>query len=200
MTVNTHEPAIGRAVQQKPRILRRNLASLPLGGRHNNAADSAAQTHKPELEGELTVSYTNLLLHVVFGTKGRLPLLNESLEPQMHSYLGGIVRNLGGTAFEINGIEDHVHLLVKVPPTIAVSDFLRKLKSSSSKWANENFRGRFAWQRRYGAFSVSASMFEQVRKYIRRQKEHHRRFDFKTEMEELVRASGLELDPNFWRD
>ncbi len=146
------------------------------------------------------MSYTNLLLHIVFGTKGRLPLLNATLRPQMHGYLGGIVRNLGGTAFEINGIEDHVHLLTRIPPTITVADFLRQLKSSSSKWANENFRRRFAWQRRYAAFSVSSSMFPTVRRYIQRQEEHHRKFDFKTELEGLVRAHGMDLDPNFWRD
>lgn len=110
------------------------------------------------------MSYTNFLYHLVFGTKGRLPLIHAEIKPRLHAYLGGTVRGLGGIALEVNGIEDHVHLLVKLKPTIRFSDFLRDLKSNSSVWAKENGMRRFAWQRRYGAFTVSESQREIVRR------------------------------------
>src|SRR5687768_8156569 len=115
------------------------------------------------------MSYTNHLYHIVFGTKGRLPLVSDDVLLRMHEYLGGIVRGLGGIALEIGGIADHVHLLVKLPPTIKFSDFLRDLKSNSSKWAKENGLRKFAWQRRYGSFTVSESQIAVVRRYIRDQ-------------------------------
>lgn len=115
------------------------------------------------------MSYTNFLFHIVFGTKGRLPLITPEIKPRLHEYLGGTVRGLGGTAFDINGMSDHVHLLVKIKATIKFSDFLRDLKANSSKWVNETTKDRFAWQRRYGAFTVSESQFDVVRTYVRNQ-------------------------------
>lgn len=148
------------------------------------------------------MSYTNFLYHIVFGTKGRLPLITDELKPQLHTYMGGTVRGLGGIAFEINGMNDHVHLLVKVPPTVKFSDFLRDLKASSSKWVNKNsiLKTKFAWQRRYGAFTVSESQFEIVRNYIRNQEEHHKKFDFKSEFESLLKANNIEIDEYLWKE
>jgi REP element-mobilizing transposase RayT len=146
------------------------------------------------------MSYTNFLYHIVFGTKGRLPLITNEIKPRLHEYLGGTVRGLGGIAFEINGINDHVHILAKVPPTIKFSDFLRDLKANSSKEAKEFGIGKFAWQRRYGAFTVSESQFDIVRDYVRNQEEHHKKFDFKHEFESLIKANGLEVDEYLWKD
>ena len=101
------------------------------------------------------MSYANLLYHIVFGTKERYPFITNELKPRLFEYLGGTIRGLDGVALEINGMADHVHILAKIKPTIAVSDFLRELKANSSKWANEITNGKFAWQRRYGAFTVS---------------------------------------------
>jgi REP element-mobilizing transposase RayT len=146
------------------------------------------------------MSYTNLLYHIVFGTKRRQPLIHLDIKSRFHAYMGGTVRGLGGTALEINGIEDHVHLLVKLKPTIRFSDFLRDLKSNSSVWAKENGMLRFAWQRRYGAFTVSESQREIVRRYIKNQEQHHKRFDFKTEFEKLLLSNGIPLDDYVWQD
>jgi len=140
------------------------------------------------------MSHTNLLYHISFATKERAPLITNILRPRLHQYLGGTVRNLGGTALEINGVADHVHLLVILPPTIAVSDFMSKLKSNSSGWAKDQLKGRFAWQSRYGAFTVSESQVERVRNYIRAQEEHHRRATFEGEYKALLRAHGIEID------
>ena len=146
------------------------------------------------------MSYTNLLYHIVFGTKSRSPLITSELKPRLHEYLGGTIRGLGGIAFEINGMNDHVHLLVKIPPTVAVSDFLRDLKANSSKKGKEFSNGKFGWQRRYGAFTVSESQFEIVRNYIRNQEKHHLKFDFKQEFESLLKANHFEIDDFVWQD
>ena len=87
------------------------------------------------------MAYTNLLFHIVFATKGRLPMINADVRPVFHQYLGGIVRGLGG-------IDDHIHLLVKIKPTACLADFIRDLKSNSSVWAKKNGIIKFAWQRR----------------------------------------------------
>lgn len=140
------------------------------------------------------MSYTNLLYHIVYATKGRAPLITRTLRTDMHKYLGGTVRGLGGVPIEINGVADHVHLLVKIKPVISVSDFLRDLKSSSSGWARKKTAGRFAWQTRYGAFTVSESQVDRVRLYIRNQEEHHRKVSFDDEFKSLLRAHRIDFD------
>lgn len=140
------------------------------------------------------MSHTNLLYHIVFATKERAPLITSVLRPELHKYLGGIVRNLGGTALEINGMAEHVHALAVLPPTVSVSDFMSKLKANSSSWAKAQTRGRFAWQRRYGAFTVSESQVERVRNYIRNQEEHHRKTTFEDEYKALLRAHRIDID------
>jgi REP element-mobilizing transposase RayT len=140
------------------------------------------------------MSYTNLLYHIVYATKGRAPLITSTLKPHLHQYLGGTVRGLGGVPIEINGVEDHVHLLVRLKPVISVSDFLRELKSTSSGWAKRKTKGRFAWQARYGAFTVSESQVDRVRLYIRNQEEHHRKVSFDDEFKALLLAHQIEFD------
>jgi REP element-mobilizing transposase RayT len=140
------------------------------------------------------MSYTNLLYHIVYATKERAPLITSELKPRLHRYLGGTVRGLGGVPIEINGVADHVHLLVKLPPTISVSEFLSKLKSNSSGWARRQTAGRFAWQRRYGGFTVSESQVEHVREYIRNQEKHHLKMSFEDEFKALLRAHGIDFD------
>jgi putative transposase len=139
------------------------------------------------------MAYTNFLYHLVFGTKSRLPMITNEIKPDLYAYLGGIVRGLGGIALEINGMADHVHLLVKLKPTILFSDFLRDLKSNSSKWAKENGVTKFTWQRRYGAFTVSESQVQTIRNYIRNQEHHHKKFDYKTEFETLLTSNGIPI-------
>ncbi len=140
------------------------------------------------------MSHTNLLYHIVFATKERAPLITDALSSRLHEYLGGIIRNLNGTALEINGVADHVHLLACLPPTIAISDFMSKLKANSSSWAKAQTNGRFAWQSRYGAFTVSESQIERVRSYIRHQEGHHRQTRFEDEYKSLLRAHRIEFD------
>ena len=104
-------------------------------------------------------SYSNLLTHIVYATKDRRPLIDSELETRLFPYFGGIVRELGGKMYIVNGGEDHVHLLAELPPKIAMAEAIGKIKGSSSHWIHDSFpdRSKFAWQRGYAAFSVSKS-------------------------------------------
>ena len=143
------------------------------------------------------MSYTNLLYHIVYATKSRKPLITSELKSRLHGYLGGIVGGLGCVPIEINGMQEHVHLLVRLRPTIAVSDFLSKLKSLSSLWAKRQTKGRFAWQAKYGAFTVSESQVGKVRKYIREQEKHHRTMSFEEEFETLLKGNRIDFDEKY---
>ena len=145
------------------------------------------------------MSYTNLLYHIVYATKERAPLITNALRPRLHEYLGGTVRGLGGVALEINGTNDHVHVLAKLLPTISVSEFLSKLKSGSSGWAKRQTNGRFGWQARFGAFTASESQVNRVRRYIRNQEAHHQKQSFEEELKALLRAHKIDFDETyFW--
>ena len=138
-------------------------------------------------------SYTNLLFHIVFSTKDRRPLITSEYEPRIYDYIGGTIRSLGGICLELNGTEDHIHLLAKLRPDRAVSDVLRDLKANASGWMHDVFPSlkHFSWQRGYGAFSVSQANLEEVRRYITRQKEHHRKVSFRDEFIEFEREWNL---------
>jgi hypothetical protein len=127
-------------------------------------------------------------------------MINAEIKPAFHQYLGGIVRGLGGVALAIGGIHDHVHLLVKIKPTACLADFIRDLKSNSSVWAKKNGIRNFAWQRRYGAFTVSESNREVVVRYIREQEQHHGKFDYKHEFETLLSSNGITIDDFVWQE
>ena len=96
---------------------------------------------------------------------------------------------------EIGGVEDHVHMLAKLPPTISVSDFLEKLKATTSKWSKSVRRG-FGWQEGYSAFTVSESQVQRVRRYIQNQREHHAKQSFRDELIALLKAHGVKYDPD----
>jgi putative transposase len=146
-------------------------------------------------------TYTNLLYHIVFSTKERQPLVTPDIKDELYHYIGGIIRAEGGTQLEIGGIDDHVHILAKLKPAVAVSDALRLIKANSSKWANEGkSKTRFAWQEGFAAFSVSESQVETVSQYIRNQEEHHRGKTYQQEFVELLDRHGVEYDPKYLWD
>ena len=147
-------------------------------------------------------THTNLLYHLVFSTKQRMPMISDELAAELHPYLGGIVRGEHGEPLAIGGVSDHVHLLVKLKPTVAVSDFLRQLKANSSRWINEEKWKihKFGWQDGYGAFTVSRSQVERVTEYIRSQKEHHAMQNFQTEYLDLLVKHEVEYDERYLWD
>ncbi len=143
-------------------------------------------------------AYTQNFYHTVFSTKQRAGLLTPDLEARLYPFIGGIVRDLRCTLLAVNGMPDHVHLLVRYRSDLSHSELLRQVKGRSSKWINETFPrlGRFSWQEGYGGFTVSKSVVPEVEAYIARQKEHHQRQDFRSELLELLRRHGVEFDEN----
>ncbi len=141
-------------------------------------------------------TYAQNHLHVVFSTKERRKLIDQQTQPMLWSYLGGIGRNHGFLVLANGGIEDHVHLLVQLPPALALAKAVLLLKSNSSKWMNEHGI-KFAWQEGYGAFSVSASNLAAVERYIQNQSIHHRKITFEQEFLALLKKHRIEFDPKY---
>ena len=144
-------------------------------------------------------TFTNLLTHIVFGTKDRAPSIDDELKPQLFAYMSGIVRELKGKSFAVNGVSDHVHLLVRLPPALPVADAVRLIKANSSKWVHvKGGAGRkFGWQSGYGAFSVSQSNVEGVLRYIATQQEHHRRVTFRDEYVSFLKRHVIDYDERY---
>jgi putative transposase len=145
------------------------------------------------------MSYTNLLYHIVFSTKNREPCLEPGMRSRLFEYLGGAVRGEGGTALTINGVADHVHLLVRLRQDKAVSAVVGAIKANSSGWIHRTFSRyeAFAWQVGYGAFTVSTSQLGTVRRYIENQEEHHRVRTFQEEFLAFLKANEIEYDPRY---
>jgi REP element-mobilizing transposase RayT len=145
------------------------------------------------------MSHTNLLYHIVFSTKNREPCLEPGMRPRLFEYLGGAVRGEGGTALAINGVADHVHLLVRLRQDKAVSAVVGAIKANSSGWVHRTFPAcaGFAWQVGYGAFTVSTSQTGKVRRYIEDQEEHHRVRRFQEEFLAFLKANGIEYDHRY---
>ena len=144
-------------------------------------------------------TYTCLLEHIIFSTKERRPFLDAALKERLFPYMGGIVRELGGVALSINGPTDHVHILASLPPTIAPSEFVGKLKANSSGWVHKNFpqHQEFKWQVGYSAFGVSFSQKQLVLDYIAGQEELHRTVTFKEELITFLKKHGVEYDERY---
>ena len=144
-------------------------------------------------------TFTNLLSHLIFSTKERVPNIRSEFKPDLHAYMGGIIRNLEGQALIVNGTADHAHLLVWLPPTLAIADALRVLKANSSRWAHETYPAQkaFAWQAGYGAFSVSQSNAPAIVKYIQDQERHHRKMSFQEEFLAFLKKNNIAYDERY---
>jgi REP element-mobilizing transposase RayT len=145
-------------------------------------------------------SLAQIYLHIVFSTKERRRLLQDkSLRDETHNYLGGTCNNLGCPVLRVGGTADHVHILCRLGRTISVADLVKELKRESSKWlkTKEPDLGDFYWQNGYGAFSVSPSHVEALRRYIATQEEHHGTETFQDEFRRLLTKYGLEWDERY---
>lgn len=130
----------------------------------------------------MSSTHLSLHYHIVFGTKGRAPFIAGAWRDRLHAYLGGVMRELDAIPEAVGGVADHVHLLIGLNSTHRLADVMRHLKRASSEWIHLTIPlPGFAWQEGYGAFTVSASNREEVREYIARQEEHHRRRSFREE-------------------
>ena len=144
-------------------------------------------------------TYVQNYIHLVFHVKSKTTLLLKDDTERIFQYIGGIVKQLGGILIEIGGMPDHVHVLTSLPKTITLADFMRTIKAESSKWVKtlNPYYGGFAWQEGYGAFSVSASVLQNVVQYIRNQAEHHKKLTFFDEYKAFLKAYGIEYDERF---
>ena len=147
-------------------------------------------------------TYTSLHYHIVFSTKGRQRWLRPAIEQRVWAYLGGIARENKMRPIQIGGVEDHVHLLLGAPPTLAPSKIAQLIKGGSSSWIHGEFPQLrcFAWQDGYGAFAVSKSHLPQVVEYIGGQREHHRQRSFQEEFTAFLSRHGTEHDAKYLWD
>ncbi len=147
-------------------------------------------------------TFTNLLTHIIFSTKDRRPRIPPEIRSRLHGYMGGIIHELGGKPITINGTKDHAHLLVQLPPVLALAKALQIIKGNSSRWVNETFdcRRPFAWQEGYAGFSVSLSNAPAVVRYISNQERHHQKISFQDELREFLKKHGIEFDERYiWK-
>jgi putative transposase len=145
-------------------------------------------------------TYTNLIFHIVFSTRGHLPLIKPEYRKELFAYLGGLIKEKNGRVIIINGVSDHVHMLILLPPDMSVSDTIKFVKANSSRWMKQRFGKPFGWQKGFGAFSVSRSAVAAVARYIRDQEAHHKKMDFKNEFTSLLKKNEVEFEEEFlWR-
>ncbi len=144
-------------------------------------------------------SLAAVYLHVVFSTKGRTPWIQGDLRHELHAYIGGIAKNLGCQPLGVGGVEDHVHVLVRLSKTVAVANLVRDLKANSSSWAKTRV-ANFAWQAGYGAFSFGADALAAEQRYVANQEAHHAKESFQDELRRLLAASGTEWDETYLWD
>jgi putative transposase len=123
-------------------------------------------------------TFLSLHYHVVFSTKDRRPFIKTNWRDRFHEYLGGTVRGLGGIPEAVGGVDDHVHLLIGLPATVRLADFMRELKKATSTWAADRHEPLFGWQDGYAAFTASATHTGPIRQYILNQEKHHKKIDF----------------------
>ena len=144
-------------------------------------------------------TFTSLHYHVVFGTKHREAWIRQEIEQRIWEYLGGIARTNGMTALCVGGVEDHIHILLELPPTLAVSKAMQLLKGGSSKWIHDTFPelASFGWQDGYGAFTVSQSALKDTIHYIQSQREHHQRKSFKDEYLAFLHKHDIAFDERY---
>lgn len=145
------------------------------------------------------MSYISNLVHFVWGTANREPLIEKSWRERLHAYMGGILTNKKGKLLAAGGVADHVHVLASLPATVTLAEIGGALKANSSRWVHENVpRCRsFAWQEGYGAFSVSKSLEPTVKSYINHQEEHHRQRSFTEEFVALLEKHGIAYEERY---
>jgi putative transposase len=139
----------------------------------------------------------NILLHFIFSTQGRRPLIKADFRTDLFAYIGGIIREMDGTAVIVNGTADHVHMLVRIRPAHSPAEIARVAKANSSRWVHEKWDSDFAWQTGYGVFSVSESNVVAVIKYIAEQEKHHQKHSFQEEYVAFLKKNKVAYDERY---
>ncbi len=167
---------------------------------HNRKSPGGA-THGAE-DRRVPQSFVCLNCHMVFSTKNRLPSIDRELAPRLYAYVGGIADSLGAKLVASAGTADHVHLVVSLGKATSTADAVRAIKSNSSGWIHKTFPKMrdFAWQTGYGAFAVSYSNLDQVKRYVANQEEHHRVRTFREEFLALLKRHNIPYDERYMWD
>jgi len=144
-------------------------------------------------------TYTQIHIHAVFAVQNRYSLIQKQWQEELYKYITGIIINNGHKLLQIGGMPDHVHILFGMRPTQSLSDLLKDIKRSSSKWVNENrlVKGKFSWQEGFGAFSYGKSQIKNVIHYIQTQEEHHTKKTFAEEYVEFLKIFNIEFDEKY---
>ena len=147
-------------------------------------------------------TYTRLYIQIVFAVQGRQNLIQKSWKNDLNKYISGTITNLGHKSINVNGMPDHIHTFVGLHPSIAISDLVREIKTSSSLFINQNklVHGKFNWQAGYGAFSYSQSQITQVYDYIANQEIHHKKKTFKDEYLDFLKEFDITYDNKYLFD
>ena len=144
-------------------------------------------------------TFSQIYIQTVFAVSGRLSLITQDFKEELYKYITGIVRNKGQKLISINGMADHLHILIGLRPAMALADLVHDIKSDSSEWVNQKrlARGKFGWQEGYGAFSYGHSQLDTIIRYIQNQEKHHRRRSFKNEYLTLLRRFQIEFKEEY---
>ena len=144
-------------------------------------------------------SLSSMLIHLIWSTKDRQPLLSPGIRASAHAFLAGSVRQLDCEAYRVGGVADHVHLAVRLSRTLSVADLVKEVKTASSKWIKDQGPefGAFYWQQGYGAFSLGMSQKDALLQYIDSQEEHHRTRTFQEEYREFLNRYGIKFDERY---
>ena len=147
----------------------------------------------------MSQTLVKILVHVIFSTKHRQPFLVPAVAPRMEAYVAGVLGKIDCPAIQIKCVSDHMHILCSLGRRVEVAELIEKVKTGSSKWIKPHSPelGEFYWQAGYGAFSVSASSVDDVRRYIRRQDEHHRHRTFQEEFRLFLQKHKIEYDERY---
>ena len=150
----------------------------------------------------MSQSLSRVIVHAVYSTKDRIPLISPEMERRLASFVGGILRSENCPPIAIGGASDHLHSLFSLSRTIAIGDLIGSVKGRSSSWLNKGSRMRckFAWQGGYAVFSVSSSAVETVARYIRSQRVHHMHHGFQEELRILLHSHGIDFDERYLWD
>ncbi len=145
------------------------------------------------------MAYTQILYQIVYSTKNRKPVLKEERQDDLFKYLYGILKNKKCHVYIINGVEDHIHIVTHLHPTVALSSLIKDMKIASSKWIKEKniFSDFIGWQDKYGAFTYSIKDKDRLIEYVKNQKKHHKTKSFKEEFIELLNEHKIDFDEKY---
>ncbi|MBC8323184.1 MAG: IS200/IS605 family transposase [Candidatus Marinimicrobia bacterium] len=145
------------------------------------------------------MSYTQIYYHIVFSTKNRTPCMTKQKREDLYKYIWGVLTNKNCHLYRINGVEDHLHILTHLHPTVTLADMVKDIKLSSSDWIKENgiFKRFSGWQKGYGAFTAAQKDKDRIIRYIKNQEKHHHKKSFKEELRKLLEEAGIEFDEKY---